>query len=60
MRRDLIRLKDAVVLLELMLAGRMTREQRERTEAAITDLRMAQVDPAIRREMHTHPSKRAS
>ena len=58
--RYLLGIRNAIVLMELVLVGRMTPEERDRTEAAIADLRLAQADRTIWREMHTHPSKRAS
>jgi hypothetical protein len=46
-----ISIKQAIKLLELITASKMTRDTREQSEAALADLRRALVDPHFRAQM---------
>ena len=56
--RDLIRIEDAIAIMEMMLAGRMSEKERRDTRAAIADLRLALVDPEICAAMHVPHEER--
>ena len=49
--RALVPIGVAIKLLELLLCGRMTEEERRNTEAALSDLRMAKDNPLFRARM---------
>ena len=50
--RGLIRIEDAIVLLELLLTTRLRVAERASIEAVLADLRLAQLSPDARAEMH--------
>jgi len=50
--RGLIRIQDAIVLLEMLLTSRLRDAERVSIGAALADLRLAQVSPDARAEMH--------
>jgi len=58
--RDLIRIEDAISIMEMMLAGRMSQKERQHTEAAIADLKLSLVDPEVCAAMHIPHEERAT
>ena len=52
MMRDLIKIEDAVGILELMLLGRLESGERARIEGLLSDLRLALVDPETCELLH--------
>tara|TARA_R110000824_G_scaffold86623_2_gene214216 strand:+ start:5199 stop:5375 length:177 start_codon:yes stop_codon:yes gene_type:complete len=53
-----IRIRDAIVLLEMILAARNSRGRREVVEAALHDLRLALEDSEARALLHTPAENR--
>ena len=57
-----IRIKDAISILKMMLAGRNSAERRVEIEAALHDLQLAASDSEARQALHYppgHESRRA-
>ena len=55
---ELIRLKDAIVLLEMLSAARNTKDRQEKINAALHDLRLAQESPRVFALLHLPPGAR--
>lgn len=50
--KELIRIEDAIVVLEMLLTSRLRAAERASIEAGLADLRLAQASPDARAEMH--------